>query len=208
MNRLFVLVMICWTWAVSGSVYALTLDAENGIEVLFVNGKPAQEGTAVHFSENKLQLVVRYEGRLKKNGGKPEFLSTTPYVLTLTSGAEANHGQLHVSLVSNRYHKIDNLNRAHKPVFNVSAGFPVKIVQQVVLPAKSKVFPYMNLGPLVADFNQTNKTVFADQPLGYVEKDQVKKSKQSATTVEQLKFWFDKASAQERGEFLRWAAKQ
>jgi hypothetical protein len=194
--------MICWTWAVSGSVYALSLDADNGIEVLFVNGKPVQKGADVHFFENKLQLVVRYEGRLKKNGGKPEFLSTTPYVLTLTSGAKANHEKLRLSLVSNRYHKIDELNRAQKPVFQIAAGFPVKIVQQVMLPAKSKVFPYMNLAPLVADFNQKNGTVFANQPLG-----QVKQSKQPVTTIEQLKFWFNKASAKERREFLRWADK-
>ncbi|SHO57387.1 DUF2057 family protein [Vibrio quintilis] len=203
MTRLFILLTTCLTWAISGAVYALDLDADNGIEVLYVNGKPVEEGRTVHFSENKLQLVVRYEGRLKKNGGKLEFLSTYPYVLTLSSGAKPTNETLRLSLVSNRYHKVDGLNQARRPVFKVSSGFPVKMVQQVVLPSKSKVFPYMNLGPLIESFNQQNDTVFVDQPLG-----QVKEARQSATTVEQLKFWFDKASAEERHEFLHWASKQ
>ncbi|ENM3796096.1 DUF2057 family protein [Vibrio cholerae] len=198
-----IVLLLFLSLSISARAYELSLG--QGIEVLFVNGSKASESSILN--GKYLQLVVRYSGRLKKDG-KMEYYASYPYLVTIM--AEDNHSitsDVTITLPSNQYDSISRIDQKKQPIFTIHTGQAGLNIDQRILPATAEVFPYKDIGSLVAAYNMQNG-IFFNKNLDKVEVVATESSDIVGESLYQLQALYLNASKEERKAFKKWMVDQ
>lgn len=189
--------------------FSLELDMERGITLHVLNEEKVSEDETPIFIEGENQLVLTFEGRLKKVA-KPEHLATSPYVVR-TSLKPSD--VLTISLLSNRYDVIQEKQLHGEPIFDVKVnGVDSNATQQYRLePESGTLMPYSDVKGLIVKQNRKDGLLFESGKFHHLKAElksidgDVKAAQYSNSEASlQLKIWFSKASNQEKQEFLEW----
>ncbi|GAK84387.1 hypothetical protein JCM19238_1954 [Vibrio ponticus] len=204
---------------------AAELSAQNGISILLVNGKAAQEKLGSNsVDEGFVQAVVKFDDKVG-HGASAAIFESKPYVLSF----EGNGAEFEVKLP--KFNSAVSAKQAFEtlnPGWQVLVdGKPVK-VEHEMLKGKKGFMPYAGMENLVAEHNKQRGIYFnngelVDAPVAVevapvatsavvtanaAAKTSVEAPKAAAKNVEQLKAWYLKASKEERKEFRRWMIDQ
>jgi len=214
--------MKLWKWAglalgvtlLSGVAQAATITSARGVEFLVIDGTEVKfDGWApqqsVELSDGKHQLVMRYEGEVKR-GSKDVVFTSRPYIFEINvDGRDATLN-------------IDTNLRVHSQATNYFASGPQwqaefesgEVMSLNATELKGDGFAaYADMEALVADYNRANGIIF-DQGESknlndvLVEVDEEGKASIKGDALSQLKLWYTKASDQERKSFRRWIIDQ
>lgn len=211
----------------SFSVSAAVITPEKGLSILYVNGQKSESKIGrQHIPQGEVQLVVKMDKELGR-GNSAKVFTSNPFVLSFVVTGE----KITIDTPPARSaQEATNAFKLERPEWKlVQDGKPLEY-QQEMLPSDGKLFPYLAMDKLVAEYNQSKGIFFEggkliDKPVeaqviavattstavtstaSQVEKTSPTKPVTSSN-VEQLKAWFLKSSQQERKEFRRWMIDQ
>ncbi|MCG9578091.1 DUF2057 domain-containing protein [Vibrio tubiashii] len=212
----------------SMSAGAATLIPERGLSVLYVNGQQAESKIGKQqIPDGDVQLVVRMDKKLGR-GNSAKVFTSDPYVLSFNvTGEEITVENPPV----NSAQAATNEFKSEQPNWGLSQDGEALSYSQEKLPSKGGLFPYLSMGNLIAEYNQSKGIFYEngqliDKPVeaqaiavaaattaavtstsSKVEK--TSPAKPVATSnVEQLKAWYLKSSKEERKAFRRWMIDQ
>ncbi|OEF24210.1 DUF2057 family protein [Vibrio rumoiensis] len=178
---------------ISTNAVASVLTIESGIKVVMINGQKVEEGIPLLLTDGQNQVVAEFSGRLV-NKGKTEFISTPPYVMTFNL-SQSSDGTLNLkpSTFSDLQAAIDD----NSDIFEFG-NLKVTLLKQDKLPKNDSFMPYSDVPQLVANYNAEHGF-----PFGIVEQQQ-KVALESKESLNNLKYWYQQASKQEKAEFKYW----
>ncbi|MCK6262841.1 DUF2057 domain-containing protein [Vibrio sp. ZSDE26] len=214
--------MIKFNWAlffaciVSFSASSATLTPAQGVSILYINGHEAKSKIGKNeIPKGETQLIVRMDKQLGRGGSRKVFTSD-PYVLTvLVSGDEIKIGHPVARSVSEANRAFRELN----PDWKLTQDGEKIDYTQEPLPKKQGAMPFLGLGAIVSDYNESRGIDFSNDVLISTqaggEESQVTKSYQSpkqlpiksngsGLSLEQVKVWYKAASKTERRAFHHW----
>ncbi|MPS31984.1 MULTISPECIES: DUF2057 domain-containing protein [unclassified Salinivibrio] len=198
----------------AGAAQAATITSARNIEFLVADGKevtfeswaPQQ---SIELSEGTHQLVMRFDGEVKR-GSKEVIFTSRPYLFELTvDGRDATIG------VSSR---LRSQSQA-KSYFSSGPQWQAEFENGDVMPLEAVELEgdgfgaYADMEALVAEYNRENGIII-DQGESknlndvLVEVDDQGKASIKGDALSQLKLWYTKASDQERKSFRRWIIDQ
>lgn len=210
----------------SGFSHAATVTPSAGVSILYINGQQAEDKIGVNnLEEGFNQIVIKMDKNMSRSSNSDVFTSA-PYVLSLDNvqgDVKIAHPQARSKMEAENAFKTDS------PQWVVEQGGKALQYQQVALPGKSGMFPFMGLDGLVADYNKAQGINFVDgvlvttasaitvasassvetKPLDQVSNEQASSHiNAESQNLEQLKAWYLKSSAQERKTFRKWMIDQ
>lgn len=210
----------------SGFSHAATVTPSAGVSILYINGQQAEDKIGVNnLEEGFNQIVIKMDKNMSRSSNSDVFTSA-PYVLSLDNvqgDVKIAHPQARSKMEAENAFKTDS------PQWVVEQGGKALQYQQVALPGKSGMFPFMGLDGLVADYNKAQGINFVDgvlvttasaitvasassvetKPLDQVSSEQASSHiNAESQNLEQLKAWYLKSSAQERKTFRKWMIDQ
>ncbi|MDE1242922.1 DUF2057 family protein [Vibrio aestuarianus] len=210
----------------SGFSHAATVTPSAGVSILYINGQQAEDKIGVNnLEEGFNQIVIKMDKNMSRSSNSDVFTSA-PYVLSLDNvqgDVKIAHPQARSKMEAENAFKTDS------PQWVVEQGGKALQYQQVALPGKSGMFPFMGLDGLVADYNKAQGINFVDgvlvttasavtvasassvetKPLEQVSGEQASTHiNAESQNLEQLKAWYLKSSAQERKTFRKWMIDQ
>ncbi|OOF16098.1 MULTISPECIES: YccT family protein [unclassified Salinivibrio] len=198
----------------SGVAQAATITSARGVEFLVIDGTEVKFDSwapqqSVELSDGKHQLVMRYEGEVKR-GSKDVVFTSRPYVFDFNvDGRDATID-------------IDTRLSAQSQASSYFASGPqwqAEFESGEVMPLNATELKgdgfaaYADMEALVADYNRANGIIL-DQGESknlndvLVEVDEEGKTSIKGDALSQLKLWYTKASDQERKSFRRWIIDQ
>ncbi|OOE46103.1 DUF2057 domain-containing protein [Salinivibrio kushneri] len=198
----------------AGAAQAATITSARNIEFLVADGKevtfeswaPQQ---SIELSEGTHQLVMRFDGEVKR-GSKEVIFTSRPYLFELTvDGRDATIG------VSSR---LRSQSQA-KSYFSSGPQWQAEFENGDVMPLEAVELEgdgfgaYADMEALVAEYNRANGIII-DQGESknlndvLVEVDDQGQASIKGDALSQLKLWYTKASDQERKSFRRWIIDQ
>ncbi|MGF1696118.1 DUF2057 domain-containing protein [Vibrio lamellibrachiae] len=201
---------------ISFSASSATLTPAQGVSILYINGHEAKSKIGKNeIPKGENQLIVRMDKQLGRGGSRKVFTSD-PYVLSvLVSGDKIKIGHPVARSVS-------EANRAFRqsvPGWQLTQDGEKVDFTQEPLPKKQGAMPFLDLGSIVSDYNESrgiefsNDIMISSQAGG--EESQVTKSNEqpkqlpvksndSGLSLEQVKVWYKAASKMERRAFHHW----
>ncbi|OOF11292.1 hypothetical protein BZG82_04535 [Salinivibrio sp. PR5] len=198
----------------SGVAQAATITSARGVEFLVIDGTEVEFDSwapqqSVELSDGKHQLVMRYEGEVKR-GSKDVVFTSRPYVFDFNvDGRDATidiDTRLSAQSQASSYFASGPQWQAE---FESGEVMPLNAIE-----LKGDGFAaYADMEALVADYNRANGIIF-DQGESknlndvLVEVDEEGKASIKGDALSQLKLWYTKASDQERKSFRRWIIDQ
>ncbi|OOF25406.1 hypothetical protein BZJ19_08855 [Salinivibrio proteolyticus] len=197
----------------SGVAQAATITSTRGVEFLVIDGSEVKFDNwapqqSVELSDGTHQLVMRYEGEVKR-GSKDVVFTSRPYVFDL----QVNGRDAVIDIDTNLRFETQASSYFDAP--NWQAEFESGEVMPLnAIELKGDGFAaYADMEALVADYNRANGIIF-DQGESknlndvLVEVDEEGKASIKGDALSQLKLWYTKASDQERKSFRRWIIDQ
>lgn len=211
----------------SFSVSAAVITPEKGLSILYVNGQKSESKIGrQQLPQGDVQLVVKMDKELGR-GNSAKVFTSNPFVLSFVVTGE----EIKIDNPPARSaQEATNAFKSQRPEWKlVQDGEPLEY-QQEMLPSDGKLFPYLAMDKLVAEYNQSKGIFFEggkliDKPVevqaiavptatsevtstsNKVEKTSPMKPA-TANNLDQLKAWYLKSSKQERKEFRRWMIDQ
>ncbi|KJY83203.1 hypothetical protein TW81_09340 [Vibrio galatheae] len=211
----------------SFSVGAAVIIPEKGLSILYVNEQKAESKIGrQQLPQGDVQLVVKMDKKLGR-GNSAKVFTSNPFVLSfVVTGEEITID----TPVARSAQEATNAFKSQRPEWKlVQDGEPLEYHQEM-LPSDGKLFPYLAMDKLVAEYNQSKGIFFEGGKLiskpveaqaiaaattstavtstaSKVEKTSPAKPVASSN-VEQLKAWYLKSSKEERKEFRRWMIDQ
>ncbi|OOE48087.1 hypothetical protein BZG06_00490 [Salinivibrio kushneri] len=198
----------------AGAAQAATITSARNIEFLVADGKemtfeswaPQQ---SIELSEGTHQLVMRFDGEVKR-GSKEVIFTSRPYLFELTvDGRDATIG-------------VDSRLRSQsqaKSYFSSGPQWQAEFDNGDVMPLEAVELEgdgfgaYADMEALVAEYNRANGIIIdkgESKNLNdvLVEVDDQGQASIKGDALSQLKLWYTKASDQERKSFRRWIIDQ
>ncbi|AMG29747.1 DUF2057 domain-containing protein [Grimontia hollisae] len=197
----------------SGGALAGTLSAENGLELLLINGKDAKRygdhaDKVVVLSPGTYQIVARYDDEVKR-GSRSTIFTSKPYVMEFEMGKED-------VVLSIPKLKFESQATAffREPIWelrNPTAGSVTVLASEKL--TGSGFGSFGNMEKVIAEYNRENGIVFDGGKPQDLEDVLVSFEDDGRVSIKgdvlsQLKLWYTKATNEEKKSFKRWMVEQ
>ncbi|NGN98090.1 DUF2057 domain-containing protein [Grimontia sp. S25] len=210
MPRIILFTLLCWF---SGSVFAAQLSAENGLELLLINGKKAKSygkhaDKAVDLYPATYQIVARFDDEVKR-GARSTIFTSKPYILTVAMGED----DLVLTIPRLKFESQATafFRKPSWTLTNKTTGLNTNLQSEKLV--GSGFGSFKNMEQAIADYNRKNGIVFEDGQAQNLEEVLVSVEENGSVSIDgdtftQLKLWYTKATDEEKKSFRKWMIEQ